>query len=110
MTVGLVFLLWVFSRNEGICVFQTQFQFKLYFKIQWKSDNQILIKSIFLSLLLGQVRAGNLFQFACRNRLNQWQNSSACQPKFVARGLNFGPWQRVPPNWGYGVWLILLWF
>jgi len=41
--------------------------------------------------------AGNLFRFACRNRLNQWQNSSACQPKFVVRGLNLAPlWQRTP--------------
>ena len=46
--------------------------------------------------------AGNLFRFACWNRLNQWQNFSACQPKFVVRGLNFGPlWQRAHlPNWG----------
>jgi len=27
--------------------------------------------------------ADNLFRFACRNRLNQWQNSYACQPKIV---------------------------
>jgi len=36
----------------------------------------------------------------CRNW--QWQNSSACQPKIVVRGLNFGSlWQR-PPQ--LGVW------
>ena len=46
--------------------------------------------------------AGKLFRFACRNRLNQRQNSSACQPKFVVRGLKFGPlWQSAPLlNWG----------
>ena len=56
--------------------------------MQWDSDKLIAVSHVHLyfvkrSMSESIAGEGNLFRFACWNRLNQLQNSSACQPKFV---------------------------
>ena len=96
------------SAGPAFLLLEIKWPLRLHVVLNWTSLTKWQTRNYATVSCDRRSGAGNLFRFACRNRLNKWQNSSACQPKFVVRGLNFGPlWQRAPsPIMGYGVRLI----